>query len=170
MTNRNPLPLNWWRLLWTTPLQKDIYAFRDAQYFTTGNWNRFLEGLTTAIKFMQLIFISDIYVCTTTVQNVHIYVINVLCTLCRYFWDLYIFRGEVQPPKTFGDYCYTLPITHAYLMVLSDKLWHPNDVFKQYPEEDKILFIHAVGVNTLFRKRGIAKNLVNFSFEVRKYS
>ena len=70
------------------------------------------------------------------------------------------FRGAVDPPKSFQDYCWTLPTTHAYLMVLSDLLWHPNDLFKQHPKVQNIFFFHALGVNPEYRKRGIAKELV----------
>ena len=95
----------------------------------------------------------------------------------------------MEPPKSFADYCYTYPITHAYLILLSDRLWHANDIFKQYPEIgkyktdaldpmiiifsflcfyyiDEIMFIHAVGVNPSHRRRGIAQNLVDLSLEV----
>ena len=45
----------------------------------------------------------------------------------------------MEPPKSFADYCYTYPITHAYLILLSDRLWHANDIFKQYPEIGKYI-------------------------------
>lgn len=79
----------------------------------------------------------------------------------------YIFeKGCVSPPKTFGDYCWTLPVTQAYLMALSDRLWHPNDIFKQYPEVENIFYIHALSVSPNFRQRGIAKGLINAAFKV----
>ena len=60
--------------------------------------------------------------------------------------------------------------THAHLMVLGDRLWHPNDIFKQYPNVGKIFFFHALGVKPEYRKRGIAKQLVQKGFEVRNNS
>ena len=74
--------------------------------------------------------------------------------------------GWVDPPKTFTDYCWNLPTTHAYLMVLSDRLWHPNDIFKQYPDINKIFLFHSLGVHPDFRRNGIAKQLVTKGFEV----
>ena len=59
-----------------------------------------------------------------------------------------------------------MPTTHAYLMLLGDRLWHPNDIFKQYPEINKIFFFHALGVRPEYRKCGIAKQLVRKGFEV----
>ena len=75
-------------------------------------------------------------------------------------------RGWVDPPKTFKDYCWNLPRTHAYLMVLSDRLWHPNDVFKQYPDVNKIFFFHSLAVDPEYRRNGIAKKLVQKGLEV----
>ena len=51
-------------------------------------------------------------------------------------------------------------------MLLGDRLWHPNDIFKQYPEVNKIFFFHALGVRPEYRKCGIAKQLVQKGFEV----
>jgi ribosomal protein S18 acetylase RimI-like enzyme len=62
-----------------------------------------------------------------------------------------------------------LPTTHAYLMVLSDRLWHPNDIFKQYPDINKIFLFHSLGVHPDYRRNGIAKQLVTKGFEVCKY-
>ena len=74
----------------------------------------------------------------------------------------------MEPPQTFFDYCWALPITHAYLMVLSDRLWHPNDIFSQFPNISKIFFFHSIGVDTAYRKKGIAKELVRQGIKVRK--
>ena len=63
-----------------------------------------------------------------------------------------------------------LPTTHAYLMVLSDRLWHPNDIFKQYPDINKIFLFHSLGVHPDYRRNGIAKQLVTKGFEVCSYT
>ncbi len=55
-------------------------------------------------------------------------------------------------------------------MVLNDRLWHPNDVFKQYPQVDKIFFFHALGVDPEYRKRGIARNLVLHGIKVGNWN
>ena len=75
-------------------------------------------------------------------------------------------KGNVQPPKTYLEYCFTLPSIYSYLCVLSDVLWHPNDMFKKHPKLDRIFYMHSLSVSPDFRQRKIAQTLVELNLKL----
>ena len=75
-------------------------------------------------------------------------------------------KGNVPPPKTYMDYCLTFPSIYSYLCVLSDTLWHPNDMFKKYPKYERIFYMHSLAVSPDFRQRQIGQTLVELNLEL----
>ena len=75
-------------------------------------------------------------------------------------------RGNVPPPKTYGDYAWSLPSIYAYLCVLSDILWHPNDVFKQYQDFQRIFYVHSLSVLPSYRRQNIGQTLVKVGLQL----